>query len=120
MSIPFSDGRPAYGSASAAVYAPREPSEKILIPPRRAASPSGPLVCPPSRRVDDVVNRRDPEAVGHARDRGQALLDPRFPRIEPLVEFAECVLLQDARRPTGCIDLESPQPDEIGGAFESL
>src|SRR3989442_1018530 len=66
MSIPFSPGRPTYGAARAAVYAPREPSAKILIGPSRSHGLPKPLWAPPATSAGSreslgiaVTRRRD-------------------------------------------------------------
>src|SRR5437867_6112237 len=76
------------------------------------------LVCPPLRYAHDVVDRRNAEAMSHPRHRWQPALDRRFVALEPRMELRERVLLQDAGRSAGRVDLEPPRARGIGRGLE--
>ena len=70
------------------------------------------------RAAHDVVDRSDPEAVGHPCHDRKAAFDRRFTSLKPQMELGKCVLRQDARRPARRVDVEAPDTDEIRRSFE--
>src|SRR3989442_1259774 len=76
------------------------------------------LVCLQAPAAHDVVDRSDPETVGHPCHGRKAAFDRRFTPPEAQMELGQCVLCQDARRPARRVDVEAPHTDEICRPFE--
>src|SRR5947209_20339016 len=87
---------------------------------RKGSGAAGALVRGPAGSGHDIVDRRNPEAMGQSRDGGEAAPDPRLVGLEPPMELPECVLRQDARGTAGGVDLEAPRASPIRSELEGL
>ena len=81
---------------------------------------AGALVRGPPGSGHDIVDRRNPEAMGHSRNGGEAAPDPRLVGLEPPMELPERVLRQDDGWTAGGVDLEAPRASQIRRELEGL
>src|SRR5436309_5613595 len=81
---------------------------------------AGALVRGPAGSGHDIVNRCNPEAMGHSRNGGAAVPGPHPCGPDPPMELPERVLRQDARGTAGGVDLEAPRASQIRRELEGL